>query len=43
MHMILGNTFIQKNSCIKHKVVTSNISRCNKFSHLVDASGCIFY
>lgn len=37
-----GNTFIQKNSCIKHKVVTSNISRCNKFSHLVDASGCIF-
>lgn len=37
-----GNTFIQKNSCIKHKVVTSNISRCHRFSHLVDASGCIF-
>lgn len=37
-----GNTFIQKFSRIKYKVVTSNVSRCNRFSNLVDASGCVF-
>jgi len=37
-----GNTFIQKSSHIKYKVVTSNVSRCNRFSNLVDASGCVF-
>lgn len=37
-----GNTFIQKYSHIKYKVVTSNVSRCNRFSNLVDASGCVF-
>ena len=37
-----GNTFIRKHSLIRYKVITSNVSRCHRFSNLVDASGCIF-